>query len=616
MNTFTSEITNITNRSTRKLRLIVAMGILIMLFLEAGVQFYSNIKVAAKNTESLLEQIVENIEKNEASDKKLEAALKEEYIIRARAVSYTLEHNPKIEENIEELKRIATMMEVDEIHLFNTDGVIYNGTVPEYYGISMEEGEQISFFKSMLGDNYISLCQDMMPNTAENKEMMYAMVWRDDLSGLVQVGIEPVRLLQELHSHEISETVDMFPVLEGELIFIADAKTGVICGSTREGDIGKTIESIGYKGHSKFLNTAQIERIHSKHTICSSVEYGDYVIIASYGMWYANRGLPRGLLVVLIYLVVAAVVIFMIIQQMNIINAEKQRHYEVLRSMAGMYNSCHLVDLEKNVCSEYSSNDIIRRFLAMAEGAEAQMRVVMSATIVDEYRDRVLEFADLRTLPERMKGKKTIYCDAIGKNLGWTRISFIMLEEDENGMPKKVLYTTQDIDEQKREEERLLLTSTTDELTELFNRRAFEQDVEIGRNEGFSEDFLMISMDLNGLKTVNDSAGHAAGDELIIGAADCMRQSFGQYGKIYRVGGDEFIAILRVPKEQVEMVFTDFENRTEAWKGNLTEHLSVAYGHITGKEAKGKEYWEIEKIVDDRMYIAKKNYYATMKTEK
>lgn len=49
---------------------------------------------------------------------------------------------------------------------------------------------------------------------------------------------------------------------------------------------------------------------------------------------------------------------------------------------------------------------------------------------------------------------------------------------------------------------------------------------------------------MNGLKTVNDTKGHAAGDELIKGAADCLALSVGNKGKVYRTGGDEFMAVV------------------------------------------------------------------------
>ena len=60
-------------------------------------------------------------------------------------------------------------------------------------------------------------------------------------------------------------------------------------------------------------------------------------------------------------------------------------------------------------------------------------------------------------------------------------------------------------------------------------------------------------MDLNGLKEANDNIGHEAGDELIIGASKCMDNAFSGLGRTYRVGGDEFVALLRGTREVTDV---------------------------------------------------------------
>ena len=67
----------------------------------------------------------------------------------------------------------------------------------------------------------------------------------------------------------------------------------------------------------------------------------------------------------------------------------------------------------------------------------------------------------------------------------------------------------------------------------------YEEDILEYSAAPLSENFVYASIDVNGLKIVNDEIGHAAGDELIKGAADCMTKAFGSYGKVYRTGGDE-----------------------------------------------------------------------------
>lgn len=86
----------------------------------------------------------------------------------------------------------------------------------------------------------------------------------------------------------------------------------------------------------------------------------------------------------------------------------------------------------------------------------------------------------------------------------------------------------------------LTKASFRDHSTMLLNRRAYEEEKLSLLDTGLKEDFVYVTADINGLKTANDTLGHAAGDELIRGAAGCLEKSFGAYGKVYRIGGDEF----------------------------------------------------------------------------
>lgn len=157
----------------------------------------------------------------------------------------------------------------------------------------------------------------------------------------------------------------------------------------------------------------------------------------------------------------------------NLIKDEQQLDYMlILEKMAGLYVSVHQIDLVKNTAKEINTNAIVNKYVK--EGADAinMMRRVMEHTASDAHRERVLEFSDLTTIADRLKGKHSIFEEFIGKHLGWVKEGFILLEEDENGTPTKVLHTIEVIDEQKKKEENLMRISITDELTGLFNRKA------------------------------------------------------------------------------------------------------------------------------------------------
>ena len=117
--------------------------------------------------------------------------------------------------------------------------------------------------------------------------------------------------------------------------------------------------------------------------------------------------------------------------------------------------------------------------------------------------------------------------------------------------------------------------------------------------------------DLNGLKSANDSQGHKAGDELLQATAECLRQAVSSSGKVYRVGGDEFICIFNATdKDTLDMIkkINDFQ---KDWHGKLNQSFSFSKGLVCAKEIENCTIAKLEKESDRRMYSEKREYYKT-----
>lgn len=71
--------------------------------------------------------------------------------------------------------------------------------------------------------------------------MMYAMTWNEEGTYMVQVGIEPVRLLEEVKKNEVDSVVSNMPMYEGMKLYVADPESGKIYGATDEEDIDFTV---------------------------------------------------------------------------------------------------------------------------------------------------------------------------------------------------------------------------------------------------------------------------------------------------------------------------------------------------------------------------------------
>lgn len=283
----------------------------------------------------------------------------------------------------------------------------------------------------------------------------------------------------------------------------------------------------------------------------------------------------------------------------------------MLSSFSGIYYSAHFIDLPSDTIAEINSAPELRKMqdpkLSVIEQIQNAMKLIASP----EYVDEMTAFTNLDTVAKRLKDKRIISTEFLAVRYGWVRASFITVEKDEDNVPFKVLFVTQIIDDEKRREETLISSAYNDELTGLYNRRAYENDLNVFRNSVLSTDFVYISFDVNGLKNVNDTLGHEAGDELIRGAADCLNKCFGSYGKIYRTGGDEFQAIINVSKNVLDDLKVIFENTVDSWAGRLVAELRISAGYVVFADDVSLSISDITKLADQRMYKDKSKFYIS-----
>lgn len=164
---------------------------------------------------------------------------------------------------------------------------------------------------------------------------------------------------------------------------------------------------------------------------------------------------------------------------------------------------------------------------------------------------------------------------------------------------------TQKMMEQK-ERDFLIKSAYTDELTQLHNRRyCMEYMNKLREERNFK--YTVICFDLNNLKTVNDTYGHARGDVLIRSAAEVIAETFEGYGIVARMGGDEFVAVIgTADEEKLVSLMKEFVQNIDRKNRVIKDlNMSIAYGYASGSQSDS----DIEKVyqtADDRMYEKKK----------
>ncbi len=163
-----------------------------------------------------------------------------------------------------------------------------------------------------------------------------------------------------------------------------------------------------------------------------------------------------------------------------------------------------------------------------------------------------------------------------------------------------------EITERKQIEDRLQYLSLRDQLTGLYNRAYFENELKrLSKSREFP--VTILSADLDGLKVINDAMGHHRGDNYLKACAKILKGSLRGSDVLARVGGDEFAALLPCTGSVFgEQIVSRIYSRIDKYNRNRRTHLplSVSIGQATsqdGQESLDKTY----KDADEHMYRVK-----------
>jgi diguanylate cyclase (GGDEF)-like protein len=160
------------------------------------------------------------------------------------------------------------------------------------------------------------------------------------------------------------------------------------------------------------------------------------------------------------------------------------------------------------------------------------------------------------------------------------------------------------LQEKRIAEERLRYVSNHDPLTDLYNRGYFTEELErMERGRRFPISIMVA--DLDGLKRVNDSLGHAIGDRLIQQAAKVIRSAVRGEDLVARIGGDEFAIILPATDMVTAREVRDRIRRSEALLNLECRNyvISISIGIATVEQ--GSSLTEALRLADERMYEEK-----------
>lgn len=584
-----------------------------------------------------IEKLEEIFALNEVNLAVLKDAQKEIAIVRAKAAAYIIQHNPQIVGNLSEMKKVAALLQVDELHILNEKGEIYSGTTPQYYGYNFESGEQIRYFLPLLNDRSLVLCQDIVPNTAENKLMLYSGVWQEDGKNIIQVGIEPRKILEQQKLTEIPYLFSIVSHNKGELQLAIDKTTGLIVGCTDESLTGKQAEQVGFDHIEKMVNEGGFSaKIGGRSSFCYFKE-SDHLWL---GVVAAKKTLYEDLLtyipmisvylLIIMLLLLYAVYFFIdryilrgintVIENLSLIAAgnldlivdvvslpEFKKLSDHINSMVhSLLNNTDklskIFDMANVMIGVYEYNSDMKRVRATRKVQTLLMLDDQTFAEITADKERFLGYMD-RIFSNPYNSARHIY-QASSDPVSYLEI--MPFADDRN-----TVCIISDVTERILEKQKIEHDRDYDVLTGLLNRRGFTNAVEklkAGKIPA-GKNMTILFVDIDNLKKINDTYGHANGD-IVIKAAARILESCGSDRRVTaRIGGDEFVVLFYGYEfSEAEEMIRSVYRRSQGTTATLTDGTVIPVGLSGGYASCCGESFDCDALTeaaDTALYEAK-----------
>lgn len=628
---------------TIRLCIVIAISMIATAALSFYLQIESAREVMYSNAELRINQVMEILEQNDAEIEKLNENLREDYFIRAKAAAYMIQNHPEVVGDLEETRKIASLLQVDELHLFDTEGRLFAGSEPKYFDYTFESGEQMEFFLPMLADPTLQLCQEVTPNTAENKLMQYIAVWREDQQGIVQIGMEPIRLLEAMEKNELPHIFNLMTAEDGITIFALNLDTGIIAGATDERILDKTAKDIGLETENPKLREGKQSSeiiLEGEKNYCVT-EARDHILIGVSGTHEKlYRNVPANMgLIIFSLCCLAVVVIFLILRMLDkviihgiygIIDGTKRIAEGDLDYCVDIKNSPEFVMLSSNV------NHMVKSLLESTGKLSLVFENVDIPIAVYEHNQdmkRVLatsKIGDILLLTEEelhgLLSDRETFCKKITKicSRPYELEKDVYLIGQTEGKPHyvkiksyresgKTLGIVVDMTEEIIEKQEIERERDVDLLTTLYSRRAFFRRMDTLLLEPQKTKTAMLLMtDLDNLKYVNDHWGHECGDEMLKTVANLLLNCSAPGKLAARLSGDEFVLVIYGADSQEEIegyldsLYTSIQKTVVVMTDGEQVRVSLSGGYLFYPECTGSSR-ELLKHADETMYKVKKS---------
>lgn len=471
--------------------------------------------------------------------------------------------------------------------------------------------------------------------------MQYAAVWREDGQGIVQIGMEPTRLLRIMSKNELSYIFSLLAGRDGETLYAVDAKTDQIVGSTDKALVGKSLEEIGLKQKKLSGLTAQ-KPFYVK--LGGAWHYGIFAdmndvlvgrvcsVKSLYQEVYKNAGIFFFCFMLVSVLIVLNVFHYLdrkIIRGMTRVNDKVQSIANGnFDETVDVDTTPEFIKLSQNI------NRMVKRILGNTDKLSSILDQVEMPIGVYEYNLAMKRVQITNKIPEifgwsNEETKNVVsdyhlfeeHLDKVRKNPVYENKNHIFQVEDgsvryiklesyvrDNSFFGILSDVTNEIVEQKKlEEER-----DQDLLTGLCNRRGYYARLEkLFRKPEELKYAVLIMIDTDNLKKINDTYGHDAGDSYLCGMMQVLKLCTAPQQIQARLSGDEFSLFIYgcSSEEELQQYIEELQQKQGGYDILFQNRLHMSVKFSMGSAfypMDGDDYVGMLKYADDRMYEDKR----------
>lgn len=230
---------------------------------------------------------------------------------------------------------------------------------------------------------------------------------------------------------------------------------------------------------------------------------------------------------------------------------------------------------------------------------------LLQSTGTDESTKRAMRIG----LEQQMPTRTTVKNYSKTGEAYWIDVSILPLKNAQGDITH-FCAIQRNVTEQKNIEEKLEILSSTDSLTGLLNRRAFDEILknELLRFKRHNEKYSALMFDIDKFKRINDKYGHPVGDKVIQSVAEACQSALRPQDKFARVGGEEFCILLPDTTKKaayaVAEKLKDIVSNTSISTANENITVTVSIG-VSEVEKTDSEHTALLDRADEKMYQAK-----------